>query len=725
MRYYAHTIEGVSEERWHPLKEHLLDTAQRTARFASVFQAKTLGWAAGLLHDIGKYSQEFQSRLRGAPIRVDHSTAGAQEALCLYRSHPIGRILAYVIAGHHTGLPDFGSPADESSLAARLRKPVPLYRAYQEEINTSFADVRPGKLPLRPNPQSPGFSVQFFIRMLFSCLVDADFLDTESFVNPGKAEDREGYAHLTELVDRLEGHLSARFANVDETPINQLRRRILNRCRESASLPRGFYSLTVPTGGGKTLSSLTFALHHAVKHHLQRLIYVIPFTSIIEQNAQIFRAALGEDCVLEHHSNFQYRDEDDELGGHYRLRLASENWDIPVVVTTNVQFFESLFSHKSSRCRKLHNVANSVVVLDEAQMIPTSYLIPCLWALHELVYNYNASVLLCTATQPSIDQLLPGSSRPHEIVPDPHELYEAFRRVRVQSIGDVDDELLTDRLLNERQVLCIVNTRYHAASLYDRIRGKGTYHLSARMYPAHRSAKLRRIREALETGDMCRVVATQLIEAGVDVDFPVVYRAIAGVDSIAQAAGRCNREGRSPVGDVFVFRPEPRHQPGGWFQRTAAITEMVLRKHDDLLSLDAIDTYFRLLYDFEGDRLDEHHIIDLLSQGASDLAFPFRQVGEAFQFIDSPMESVVIPRERECVETLETAIRKGPSLGISRRLQSYVVQVYQHEFIELSRRRAIEVVAEQYAVLTDLTMYDEETGLSVGDSSLTSETLIF
>jgi len=723
--FFAHSIEGVPQENWHGLKAHLFGTAERAAQFARVFQAEKLGWAAGLLHDIGKYSNEFQDRLRGAVIRVDHSTAGAQEAKRLYHGHPVGFILAYVIAGHHSGLPDFGSPADDAALAARLKKAVPPFDAYREEIDISFADEPPGKLPLQANAQSPGFSIQFFIRMLFSCLVDADFLDTEAAVNPEQAGRRGGYPDIGELVERLEGYLNARFSDADETRINQLRADILRRCRESAALPRGLYSLTVPTGGGKTLSSLSFALHHARAHGLQRVIYVIPFTSIIEQNASVFRKALGDDCVLEHHSNFQFADEEDESALDHRLRLATENWDAPVVVTTNVQFFESLFSHKSSRCRKLHNIANSVVVLDEAQMIPTSYLIPCLWALHELVQNYNATVLLCTATQPSIDRLLPSTNRPQEIAPNPGALYEAFRRVRVRAIGDMDDESLAAKLLDERQVLCIVNTRLHAASLYERIRGEGAYHLSARMYPAHRSTKLQRIREALQAGETCRVVATQLIEAGVDVDFPVVYRAIAGVDSIAQAAGRCNREGRLACGNVFVFRPEARHQPRGWFQRTATVTEMVLRNHDDLLSLEAVDAYFRLLYEFEGDRLDEHRIIQLFNERARSLEFPFRQVGEMFQLIDSPMVPIVVARDADCQKTLEEAEWKGATWRISRQLQPYIVQVYQHEFMELSRRNAIEVIAGQYTVLTDLAMYDEETGLNFGESSITYEPLIY
>lgn len=722
--YYAHSIPGVDSSRWHLLRDHLAATGELTAQFASVLRAAELGKAAGLLHDIGKYPEPFQQRLFGAAIAVDHSTAGAQEAVRLY-GDAFGRILAYIIAGHHAGLPDFGSRADDGSLAARLAKDVPDYSAYKDEIGPLLPRTLSGKLPIKPNPQVPGFSVQFFIRMLFSCLVDADFLDTEAALSPGKAAARQSGESLSELRDRLERYVQAAFGNAEPTPVNQLRAAILETCRKVASESPGLYTLTVPTGGGKTLSSLMFALHHAVAHNLRRVIYVIPFTSIIEQNADVFRRAVGHENVLEHHSNFSFPAEDDESPADYRLRLAQENWDAPIVVTTNVQFFESLFSHKPGRCRKLHNIAGSVVILDEAQMIPTSYLKPCLWALYELVENYNVTVVLCTATQPSINRLLPKTVPAREIAPDPRRLYEAFRRVRVQWLGDKDDETLARTLAGHHQVLCIVNTRNHAAELFDRVRGRGTFHLSARMYPAHRSQKLAQIRAALVSGEPCRVVSTQLIEAGVDLDFPVVYRAVAGVDSIAQAAGRCNREGRRPEGHVFVFRPEPRQMPKGWFQRTAAVTGMVLRDHDDLLSLDAVDAYFRLLYEFEGERLDEHHIICRFQERAAQLAFPFREVGETFQIIDSPMTPVVVPRDDECVQLLAQARRQGASLEVSRRLQRFIVQVYQHELRELMQLGAVELVAEQYTVLRDLSLYDEELGLTLRHSNWSSEPLVF
>lgn len=723
-RFYAHSIEGAEHHHWHGLKDHLVATAKLAGKFASSFRSVDLGQAAGLLHDIGKYSDPFQRRLRGEPVRVDHSTAGAKEAVSLY-GPAIGRILAFVIAGHHAGLPDYGSPVDEASLSARLNKDVPAYGAYKQEIGSLLPSIPSTRLPMKPNVQAPGFSLQFYVRMLFSCLVDADYLDTESAVNPEKSRVRGKYRTLSELKHRLEQFLEVSFGTAETTSVNRLRAEILEKAKQLAAQPPGLFTLTVPTGGGKTLASLAFALRHAVANGLQRVIYVIPYTSIIEQNAQVFRNALGAENVLEHHSNFDGSTEDEESPEDYRLRLAQENWDAPIIATTNVQFFESLFSHKPGRCRKLHNIADSVVILDEAQMIPTSYLKPCLWALQELIENYNVSAVLCTATQPRIRELMPIAADSREIAPQPRRLYKAFRRVRVNSTGDLDDATLAQYLNEHRQALCIVNTRAHAAALYERIRGDGAYHLSARMYPAHRSQKLQRIRGALKQGETCRVVSTQLIEAGVDVDFPVVYRALAGVDSIAQAAGRCNREGRLKEGTVFVFRPESKYMPRGWFQRTAAVTEIVLREHDDVLSLDAVDAYFHLLYELEGDKLDEHDVIQRFEERATQLAFPFREVGETFQLIDSPMVPVIVPRDPECITLLKQAWRSGPTVRLSRRLQPYTVQVYQQEMMDLSRQRAIEIIAGHYTVLRDLSLYDEEVGLTLSLPTQIKEILMY
>lgn len=716
MIYYAHSKENADETQWQPLREHLENVGRLAAKFAGRFSAAPFGEAAGLLHDIGKYSDEFQARLRGKAIRVDHSTAGAREAVSLY-GKALGRLLAYVIAGHHAGLPDFGSLADEASLLGRLSTgDIPRFDAYKQEVGHLPSMPR---LPIQPLPGSEGFSLHFFIRFIYSCLVDADFLDTEAAIDPKRGSARGRYPALSDLLDRLDTYLQQKRSSAPQTHVNQWRSRILQSCLEKSSLPPGLFTLTVPTGGGKTLSSLAFALRHATEHGMERIIYVIPYTSIIEQNASVFREALGNDCVLEHHSNFQFAADDDDDAwtlAEYRLKLSTENWDAPIVVTTNVQFFESLFSARSSRCRKLHSIANSVVILDEAQMLPASYLKPSLLALAELVTNYHSTVVLCTATQPAIRSYLPDGMSTIELAPDPPGLYEAFRRVQVRVLGDLADEELADMVSKHGQVLCIVNTRNHAFKLYQALRERGVegvYHLSARMYPEHRSRKLKEIRAILSTGEPCRVVSTQLVEAGVDVDFPVVYRAMAGVDSIAQAAGRCNREGRLASGDVYVFKPEKHGQPRGWLRETAEVAEIVMRVHDDPLSLEAVQTYFTKLFDVEGERLDSKGIARKLEENSKQLDFPFRWVDREFRVIEQDMIAVIIPKDPDCARMVEEARWTGASSRLSRRLQPYTVQVYYDEYMRLVQNGALEVVAGQYLVLKDLGIYKDDVGLDL------------
>ncbi len=376
-------------------------------------------------------------------------------------------------------------------------------------------------------------------------MVDADFLDTERALNLEKALLRVSSVSLDKMLLSLELFLKDKCNSALYTPVNKRRAEILADCGDKSGCKPGFFTLSVPTGGGKTLSSMLFALKHAVTHGMERVIYVIPYTSIIEQNAAVFKDIFGEEKVLEHHSNFTYPGEgsleseseyDPEATG--RLKLASENWDMPIIATTNVQFFESLFAAKSSRCRKLHNIANSIVVIDEAQMIPTGFLKPCINALVELVANYNTTIVLCTATQPAINRFLPPDLKPMEIVSDPDELYRVFQRVKVHNLEGLSDDVLAERLLSHEQVLCIVNTKKHARIILEKIQDEKAFHLSTRMCPVHRSQTLKEIRAKLKGGEACRVVSTQLIEAGVDVDFPIVYRSSTGVDSIAQSAGR-------------------------------------------------------------------------------------------------------------------------------------------------------------------------------------------
>ena len=718
--YYAHSREGRPPVEWQPLDEHLKNVAEMARSFAEAFDTGDWAYLAGLWHDLGKYSSEFQQRLcifegnnahiENKPGRVDHSTAGAQHAFKLLKDR--GKLLAYAIAGHHAGLLD--GKSNDACLHDRLKKAIPDYSSSPEYIlNTKSLGEPPFDLNIH-NPKRFGFQISLFIRMIYSCLVDADFLDTEAFMDKEKSLWRKGYPTLFELDNKLGFALKKLTESALRTSINKYRTAILRNCLDAAGCPQGLFSLTVPTGGGKTLSSLAFAMKHALKYNLKRIIYVIPYTSIIEQNAAVFREILGEDAVLEHHSNFDPNEED------HRSRLASENWDAPIIVTTNVQFFESLYRCRSSRCRKIHNIASSVVILDEAQMLPVPLLKPCLEVLRELSSAYRTSIVLCTATQPALsttDTFKDGLEGVHEIVSDPGKLYVEFKRVRVEKLPVISDDELADRLNNYKQVLCIVNTRGHARRIFERIRDReeGCYHLSALMCPEHRTATLNKIRSALLDGSPCRVISTQVIEAGVDIDFPIVFRSAAGIDSIAQAAGRCNREGKLLEGGrVFVFSPED-GSPPGHFRQTAQTAESVMRHHDDFLSLDAVTEYFRTLYWMKGNKLDEYQILYDLGEDAINGNFPFRAVDKKFKIIKDGAESIIIPWNKKA-EKIISGLRYSeyPAL-FARKAQRFTVQVYPKVLGSLECAGSVERLHDQYCVLINMELYRDDLGLCPED----------
>ena len=716
IRYYAHSTPDSTKQDWQLLQVHLQNVADLAGRHASVFGASEWGAAAGLLHDLGKYSSEFQARLEGAPERVDHSTAGAVEARALLRAQ--SRPLEYIVAGHHGGLQDYGTAV--RGLEARLWKPgnLPGYSAYRSEI------AIPRRLPASPEMRAifgaGPFSIAFFIRMLYSCLVDADSLDTERFVNPDRAEVRGSYDPVDRLATRFFRHVEDLAGSAAATPINLLRRQILDECLESAERPPGLFSLTVPTGGGKTLSSMAFAIRHMERHGLRQVVYVLPYTSIIEQNARVMREIFGARNVLEHHSNFDPRSEGEVDDSARELStLVAENWDVPITVTTNVQFFESLYSNRRSRCRKLHRLSRSVIVLDEAQMLPTPFLRPCLEAVAELVRHFGSTVVFCTATQPRIAGRIAGLPATTEIVSAPETLYDEFRRVRALHLGPLDDGTLSARLAETPRVLCVVNRKAHARRLFELVgaRRGDVFHLSANMCPVHRRRVLDRVRGLLQSGDPCCVISTQLIEAGVDIDFPVVYRSMAGIDSIAQAAGRCNREGRLPTpGEVFVFSSTEAHgRAPGWLARTAEIGEMVIGRHDDPLSLAAVSDYFDELYSFED--LDEQRILALFQgQMAESLEFPFEEVSGKFRLIDAT-EAVIVPYDGEAERAIAALESGDLSRWTLRRLQGYTVSVYPQVLRRLEDANAVHRISERFTVLNDASCYSENIGLEVqGDS---------
>ncbi len=703
-KYLAH-ISGDGK-REQSLIDHLKGTSRLAGQFAAEFGFRDWGECCGLLHDIGKYSEKFQERLRGSAVKVDHATAGAR--VCEEQGGFYGA-LGYCIAGHHAGLSDTGGTSDEGTCASycgRMKKRLEEYGAYRREV--AVPALRTPFFAMT-NPETAGFTMSFFIRMLYSCLVDADYLDTERFMQNGESG-RDAGESLPVLWDRLRLRIGKWLENTEEDTINGRRSEILRHCIQMGDQEPGIFRMTAPTGAGKTVASLAFALRHAVKHDRKRIVYVVPYTSIIEQNAAVFRDILGEKNVLEHHSGVEYEDEE-ELRA---MQLAAENWDKPVVVTTNVQFFESLFSNKSSKCRKLHNLANSVILLDEVQMLPNDYLKPCVAALEELATHYNASVVLCTATQPALTNLFSTAKTVRELCPRREEQFAFFQRAQICKLGTLSQEELATRLCRERQALCILNTRKETRRLYEALQGEGVYHLSTLMYPLHRKRVLEEIRCRLAEDGKCLVISTSLVEAGVDLDFQSVYRQLAGIDSVIQAAGRCNREGTRSKEESFtyVFQLEDAGKVPGQDQQID-VARLVMREYEDMASLSAVEGYFRQLYDIRGEGLDKKQILKQCEAGG----FVFAQIAKQFKLIEQETKTIFIAKEDGAQALLQELRQKEASRQRMRRAGQYSVEVYQNLFERLKGAGMLRPVAEEWKeewfMLRDEADYSEETGLRI------------
>ena len=734
--YLGHLDEETGREQL--LRDHLTGVADLAGRFAAAFGEEAMGRLLGLYHDIGKYSREFQAYLRADEEekkrrrgRIDHSTAGTQEVVRLRQSaddeqsRRLGRgmaqVMAFCIAGHHGGIPNQGTTAntaEDGTLLGRLkRRKLPDYRAYHEadlpqSLPPSFLLAQAARAPL---------SAMLYTRMLFSCLVDADFLDTEDFMSAGNVE-REGFASMETLFARFEASVEDKFFRPKteeerqrlKQPINKKRMALLAESIAAGKEAAGnFYRMTIPTGGGKTISSLAFALHYArhANKKRKRIIYVIPYTSIIEQNAAVFRDLLGPDSVVEHHQNVDYDDvQDTDMN---RKRLATENWDAPVIVTTNVQFFESLFSNRPSKCRKLHNLAESIVIFDEAQMIPMDYLRPSLAAIEALVRHYACTAVLCTATQPPLGQFFPADLQPIEICPALMENADFFRRTTIRLREEaMTEERLAAELAAQERVLCIVNVKKTAQRIFDLLgEQEGTYHLSTNLYPVHREQVLEEIRARLKDGKPCRVISTSLVEAGVDLDFPCVYREINGLDSIVQAAGRCNREGRRSAEEsvVHVFSLEKLAKNA---QLAAEITKNVARSFaEDLASPEAIRCYFEELYDLSGkNRLDKK---DIMGKSGK---FAFADIADDVRLIEDRTKPIFIPQTEEGQALLARLEQGERSRSLMRKVGRYIVTVYtgyaEAPFEQLAAQGKIRMLDENLAVLVDMEAYDSQKGLS-------------
>ena len=702
MKYIAH-LEGGREQT---VKEHLQGTAKLSAEFAKKFGKEEWGYCCGYLHDIGKYSVEFQHKIReNGNERIDHSTAGAKVCMETGGIYPV---MSYCIAGHHAGLPNYGSSQDggsEATIMGKMKKSLKDYSVYKDEIEIPKVTTVPIEYGETKNPD---FALSVFIRMLYSCLVDADFLDTEAFMKNGQIK-RDAGESIEILLQKLEKYVAKWLLNKEIDTVNGRRTEILRNCLEAGKREKGLFRLTVPTGGGKTVASLAFALRHAVHNNMDRVIYVIPYTSIIEQNAQIFRSILGDENVLENHCNVDYRDSEE----WNPMKLAAENWDKPVVVTTNVQFFESLFGNKSSKCRKLHNIANSVVIFDEVQMLPTDYLKPCVVMIEELVNSFEASVVLCTATQPALQPFFQSGIPAYELCPRLEEQFRFFKRTTFQNLDKISEEALIEKLSEEYQALCIVNTKKKAQVLYQALKGQGVFHLSTSMYPKHRKRVLEEVRRCLNAGERCLVLSTSLVEAGVDLDFHSVYRQLAGIDSVIQAAGRCNREGKRSLEDsnVYVFQFEEQERILGQRKQIDAAKTLV-SDGKDISALETIEEYFSFLYHLKSSELDKKNIMGQFKG----IKCNFLKVAEDFKMIENDTKTVFIPVEEEAQDLLQQLKYQGFTKTSMRKAGQYSVTLYDDVIEKMKDAGMIELVAENindFYELKDKERYTEEFGLDL------------
>jgi len=731
--YFAHSANDAGQR--HELKAHLEATAVRARHFAEAFEGGELAYWAGLWHDLGKFSDDFQ-RYIGAPEKLRgpvHSTAGAVWA----EQHGLGG-LGFLIAGHHGGLPDKQSLGERLALTRNTKEPQ--HRLVQEALKRAaneLSGLAPLSRPLLPVDMSRT-GVEMYLRMLFSALVDADFLDTEEHFNPTRSEERVGECDMRGLWDQFE--LDQQRFNGKDGEVNRIRHEVYRHCLAAASQAQGFFRLTVPTGGGKTRSSMAFALRHALAHNLRRVVVAIPYTSIIDQTAEVYRDIFRKDTVLEHHSQvdwlqaftFQERKNPQAVEPRAELdetrwsSLASENWDASIVVTTTVQLFESLFSNRPSACRKLHNLARSVLILDEVQTLPPPLLEPILDALKELVASYRVTVVLCSATLPAFNEAEVGRSAlqdAHEIVPEYPKHFELLRRVRYEL--QKGDEPWTwqdvaERMRREERCMAVLNTKKDSLVLLEALDDPNAVYLSTYLCGVHRRHVLAEVKERLKQKQPCRLVTTQVVEAGVDLDFPAVFRAMGPLDRIVQAAGRCNREGELPdMGRVTVFEPAEGSLPHGAYRSATDLARQILRPGTVPDNPTPLREYFRKF--FPTQELDGKKIQELRAL----LNFP--EVSRRFRLIDDT-EPVVVryQPDREHVEELLVQARRK-DMGFSprrlfRNLQPYMVNVWRNEVASLEGQGLIQPVRP--GLWEWLGHYDEVRGVGGEQKGMEAERLV-
>ncbi|MGF1603414.1 MAG: CRISPR-associated helicase Cas3' [Thermosynechococcaceae cyanobacterium] len=705
--FAAHTPPDGSDQ-WHDLKEHLQEVGAGTQNAANKFGAAILGQYTGLWHDLGKYNPDFQSyleqchaasqsnddrKLKGSP----HAIYGARLAWDLLKQTP----LAPIIYGHHAGLPEMNhmksqlvDPEFEERYQVVLQEAQQALGAFSPEVDACNTILR----NIYNDAYDYKLDYELLTRLLFSCLVDADYLDTEEHFDPQQTAQRQQAATVAELWPKLEAAQTDLLATTGATatPVNQIRAEVYDACLSTAELTPGVFRLAVPTGGGKTRSGLAFALKHAVKWGCDRIIVAVPYTSIIEQTVKVYRGIFGDTAVLEHHSaantdqfyeNKKDETNDDARQQYAQARLATQNWDAPLIVTTTVQLFESLFANRPSKCRKLHNIVNSVIILDEVQTLPIGLLKPIVSLLQGLCDRYHVSVVLCTATQPALEGNTPyleGFKDIRDIVsPDvARQHFKTLQRVNyeIQLQGWSWEQLTEDAISHQhQQALIVLNTRKDALSVLDTfatntefVAEDDIFHLSTLLCGKHRREVLAEVRTRLKEGQPCLLVSTQVVEAGVDIDFPAVYRALGPLDRIVQAAGRCNREGKSEQGRVVIFQPEEGKVPPGEYKAAVDETALLLRREElDLHDPSIFSEYFQHLYQQGTDKYE----IQALRRS---LNFP--AVSKEFRLIKDETTSVVIRYDDQVSDQIRQIQRRGIFASDYRALQPYTVSLRDQEF---------------------------------------------
>lgn len=703
-------------------EDHTAGVAKLSLQFAAGFGMGIWGKVLGQLHDKGKESNAFQQHIKkesgyDPTIKVvgdsHHAYVGGIIARQLY-GQTADNFFVNQLISHHTGLHD----SDE--INSILQKDIPA----EIDCHTEREKLDNPKFALKP------FDCHHLSRMLYSCLVDADYLDTESFMDKKSSDFRKSKNTLNTLLPLLENKLAQFRSNKNDSDVNIIRNQVQDQCRKTADTPIGFYSLTVPTGGGKTLSSLLWAMKHAIHNGLKRIIIAIPYTSIIMQTASTLREIFGEENVLEHHSNVEPENiKDDFL--REKMKLATENWDYPIIVTTNVQLFESMFSNKPSACRKLHNIVNSVIILDEVQTLPMDYLQPIVDSLKTYNKLFNVSILLTTASQPVLSGLIEGCNpmasfqgieHIEEIIPEEFKLHERLKRVKlsIDNEGKSYDEV-AKMLMSHKKVLCVVNTRRDAQELYKRLPQEGiTLHLSKNMCPAHISETITQIKMALKDKqqDIIRVVSTQLIEAGVDIDFPVVFRQEAGLDSILQAAGRCNREGKNGLSITYVFSLSKEHNLPKGEMLAANQARLSLDNKLDWFAPSTMTAYFKQLYCREKnfDKKDIKHYL------YNPKELYFATGAKEFQLIEDSGIPVIICWENS-MDLLQQLLQNGPSYPLMKKLAKYMVNINKYDFKALADMGVISEKKEGLFAIEYKQQYDSHIGLRT-DNNWTNKVLM-